>query len=134
MANLRDVARRRRSILDRLSVLRSDPSQQVRPETRERILRAAEELRYRPNALARGLRTRRTDTIGLVIPSLDNLGFADVTHGIQAAAAGAGKLVMVVEANVVMAEGEGVVHVGDDLPEPHRRWPAGRAGGRLRLP
>ena len=39
---------------------------------------------YRPNALARGLRTRRTDTIGLVIPSLDNLGFADVTHGIQA--------------------------------------------------
>ena len=55
-------------------------------------------LRYRPNALARGLRTRRTDTLGLIIPSLDNLGFADVTHGIQSAAAAAGKLVMVVEA------------------------------------
>jgi len=82
-------------------VLRDDPSQQVRPETRERILAAARELRYRPNALARGLRTRRTDTVGLIIPSLDNLGFADVTHGIQAAAAAAGKLVMVVEAEAV---------------------------------
>ncbi len=82
-------------------MLRDDPSQQVRPETRERILAAARELRYRPNALARGLRTRRTDTFGLIIPSLDNLGFADVTHGIQSAAAAAGKLVMVVEAEAV---------------------------------
>ena len=82
-------------------VLRDDPSQQVRPETRERILAAARELSYRPNALARGLRTRRTDTIGLIIPSLDNLGFSDVTHGIQAAAAAAGKLVMVVDAGAV---------------------------------
>jgi LacI family transcriptional regulator len=39
--------------------------------------------------------------LGLIIPSLDNLGFADVTHGIQAAAAAADKLVMVVEADAV---------------------------------
>ncbi|MET0773728.1 MAG: LacI family DNA-binding transcriptional regulator [Candidatus Limnocylindrales bacterium] len=102
MANLKDVARRADVDPSTASrVLRDDPSQQVRPETRERILEAARELRYRPNALARGLRTRRTDTFGLIIPSLDNLGFADVTHGIQSAAAGAGKLVMVVEAEAV---------------------------------
>ncbi len=99
MANLKDVARRAEVDPSTASrVLRDDPGQQVRPETRQRILDAARELRYRPNALARGLRTRRTDTLGLIIPSLDNLGFADVTHGIQAAAAAAGKLVMVVEA------------------------------------
>jgi LacI family transcriptional regulator len=102
MANLKDVARRADVDPSTASrVLRDDPSQQVRPETRERILAAARDLRYRPNALARGLRTRRTDTFGLIIPSLDNLGFADVTHGIQAAAAAAGKLVMVVEAEAV---------------------------------
>jgi LacI family transcriptional regulator len=97
-------------------VLRDDPSQQVRPETRERILAAARDLRYRPNALARGLRTRRTDTFGLIIPSLDNLGFADVTHGIQSAAAAAGKLVMVVEAEAVAdAAAQGVYQrlIGD---------------------
>lgn len=102
MATLKDVARRADVDPSTASrVLRDDPGQQVRPETRERILLAAHELRYRPNALARGLRTRRTDTIGLIIPSLDNLGFADVTHGIQAAAAAAGKLVMVVDAEAV---------------------------------
>jgi LacI family transcriptional regulator len=114
MANLRDVARLAEVDPSTVSrVLRGDPSQQVRAETRERILRAAEELRYRPNALARGLRTRRTDTLGLIIPNLDNLGFADVTHGIQSAAAEAGKLVMVVEADMVAREGEGVVQVGE---------------------
>ena len=102
VANLKDVARRAGVDPSTASrVLRDDPSQQVRPETRQRILDAARELRYRPNALARGLRTRRTDTLGLIIPSLDNLGFADVTHGIQSAAAAAGKLVMVVEADAV---------------------------------
>ena len=102
MANLKDVARRAGVDASTASrVLRDDPSQQVRPETRQRILDAAKELRYRPNALAQGLRTRRTDTLGLIIPNLDNLGFADVTHGIQAAAAQAGKLVMVVEADAV---------------------------------
>lgn len=122
MANLRDVARRAEVDPSTVSrVLRDDPSQQVRPETRERILVAARELNYRPNALARGLRTRRTDTIGLIIPSLDNLGFSEVTSGIQAAAAGAGKLVMVVDAGAVdgtaveWAEGDdGGGGAGDD--------------------
>jgi LacI family transcriptional regulator len=80
----------------------------VRPETRQRILDAARELRYRPNALARSLRTRRTGTIGLVIPSLDNVGFAEVTHGIQQAAAQAGRLVLVVEAEALPSDGSGV--------------------------
>ena len=80
----------------------------MRPETRQRILDAAQELRYRPNALARSLRTRRTGTIGLVIPSLDNVGFADVTHGIQQAAAQAGRLVLVVEAEALPTDGSGV--------------------------
>jgi LacI family transcriptional regulator len=102
MATLKDVARHADVDPSTVSrVLRGDWAQQVRPETRERILQAAADLGYRPNALARGLRTRRTDTLGLVIPNLDNLGFSDVTHGIQAAAAEAGKLVMVVEADVV---------------------------------
>ena len=88
IANLKDVARRAEVDPSTASrVLRGDPAQQVRPETRQRILDAARDLRYRPNALARSLRTRRTGTIGLVIPSLDNVGFADVTHGIQQAAA-----------------------------------------------
>lgn len=54
-------------------------------------------------------------TARTIIPSLGNLGFADVTHGIQVAAAAAGKLVMVVEADAVAGTTHGVYErlIGD---------------------
>lgn len=102
MATLKDVAQAASVDMSTASrVLRGDPRQAVSAATRERILEAARVLQYRPNALARSLRMGRTDTIGLIIPSLDNVGFTDVTHGVQAAAARAGKLVLVVEAGAL---------------------------------
>lgn len=110
MATLKDVAKLAEVDPSTVSrVLRDDPMQAVRPETRERILAAAGALRYRPNALARSLRTRRTDTIGLIIPSLENVGFSEVTHGIQAAAAAFGKLVVVIEAEALTSTDEAAV-------------------------
>ena len=104
MATLKDVARLAEVDPSTVSrVLRGDPHQVVRPDTRDRILAASASLSYRPNALARSLRTRRTDTIGVIIPSLENVGFSEVTHGIQAAAAAAGRLVVVVEAEALVA-------------------------------
>ena len=44
----------------------------VNPETAERVLRAAEELGYRPNPIARGLKTNRSYTVGVLIPDLTN--------------------------------------------------------------
>jgi LacI family transcriptional regulator len=44
----------------------------VRPETRRRILAAAETLQYRPHAIARGLKLSTTGTLGLLVPSLRN--------------------------------------------------------------
>jgi len=102
MATLKDVAQAANVDASTASrVLRGDPRQAVSVATRERILEAARIMQYRPNALARSLRMGRTDTIGLIIPSLDNVGFSDVTHGVQAAAARAGKLVLVVEAGAL---------------------------------
>ena len=45
-------------------VLNDDPTVGVRPETRARIIGAAQELNYRPNAAARGLKLQRTTTMG----------------------------------------------------------------------
>ena len=53
----------------------------IRPETRERILQTAERLRYRPNAIARGLKTASTGAIGLLIPSLRNPVLSEITRG-----------------------------------------------------
>ncbi|WP_231921011.1 LacI family DNA-binding transcriptional regulator [Micromonospora narathiwatensis] len=69
-------------------VLNNHPS--VRQETRERVLRAVHQLNYRPNALARGLATRRSRVIGVV--SFDTIlyGPAATLLGIERAARAAG--------------------------------------------
>lgn len=87
-------------------VLRDDPQQKVRAQTRDRILDAARVLEYRPNAMAQSLRTRRTDTFAVIVPTLDNPGFSEVVTGIQAEAAEAGKLVLLVEADALGAGDE----------------------------
>lgn len=53
----------------------------IRPQTRERILAAAERLKYRPNAFGRGLRLSSTHTLGLLVPSLRNPVYAAVVRG-----------------------------------------------------
>ena len=62
----------------------------VHPETRERVLRAIEELGYRPNALARGLAGQQTNTLGLVIPQVNDPFFFQIVRGVEDAASQAG--------------------------------------------
>jgi hypothetical protein len=47
------------------------------------VLAAVEELSYRPNLLAKGLKTRRTYTIGLLIPDIQNSFFTLVVRGVE---------------------------------------------------
>jgi LacI family transcriptional regulator len=47
-------------------VINASPGEAIRPETRQRVLDAVEQLGYRPNRAAQGLRTRRTSTIGFI--------------------------------------------------------------------
>jgi DNA-binding LacI/PurR family transcriptional regulator len=49
--------------------------------TRARVLAIARELGYRPSSIARGLKTRRTLTLGLVVPDIANPFFAEVVRG-----------------------------------------------------
>jgi LacI family transcriptional regulator len=58
--------------------------------TRERALRAAQALDYHPNGLARGLRCLKTDTIGLVVPDLENPFFPTLVKGVEHAASARG--------------------------------------------
>lgn len=60
-------------------------------ETRRRIEDAIAELGYRPNMMARGLLTNRTDTIGLVGIEMSDPFFTELADGVQRAARAAGK-------------------------------------------
>ncbi len=55
----------------------------VNERTARRVLEAAKELGYRPNPIARGLRTNRSNTIGVLVPDLMNPLFAAVVRGIE---------------------------------------------------
>lgn len=61
----------------------------VRPSTRSRVQAAIEALEYVPNVQARELNTRHSSTIGVVVPGLYNMFFAEVAGGIEQALRGA---------------------------------------------
>lgn len=84
MPTLADVAKRAGVALSTVSaVLNNRPDCFVSEETRQRILKAAEELGYRPNYLARSLAKGKTETIGLVIYEVANPYFARLADEVE---------------------------------------------------
>jgi LacI family transcriptional regulator len=71
-------------------VLTGDPGAAIRPATRERVMAAAERLDYRPSALARSLRLRRTLTLGMLVPDITNPFFSSIIKGAEDAASDRG--------------------------------------------
>ena len=56
---------------------------EVSPATRQRVLEIVERLSYRPSAIARGLATQRTGSLGLVMPDVANPFSSDVARGAE---------------------------------------------------
>jgi LacI family transcriptional regulator len=84
-ATIKDVARA--AGVSVASVSRAlNGHESVTAQTRERILRAAGELRYVPHAGARSLITRRTDTVGVLLPDLHGEFFSELIRGMDQAA------------------------------------------------
>jgi LacI family transcriptional regulator len=57
--------------------------QDVNPGTRQRVLEVIQRLGYRPSGIARSLATRRTATLGLVVPDIANPFFSSVARGVE---------------------------------------------------
>lgn len=67
----------------------------VRADTRSRVLATVAELRYRPNTLARSLRTDQTRTLGLVISDVMNPFFTELARAVEDAARSRGYSVII---------------------------------------
>ncbi|MCI5871354.1 MULTISPECIES: catabolite control protein A [Streptococcus] len=59
----------------------------VKENTRKKVLEVIERLDYRPNAVARGLASKKTTTVGVVIPNIANSYFSTLARGIDDIAA-----------------------------------------------
>jgi LacI family transcriptional regulator len=77
-----DVAREASVSMATVSrVVNGNPN--VKPSTRKKVVEAIERLGYRPNAVARGLASKKTTTVGVIIPDIANIFFAELARGIE---------------------------------------------------
>ena len=58
-------------------------NQNVKPATRKKVLEVIERLEYRPNAVARGLASKKTTSVGVIIPDISNNLNAELARGIE---------------------------------------------------
>lgn len=80
---LLDIAKHANVSRTTVSMVLNNKDISVSEETRNRILDAAKELNYIPNSLARSLSTKKSYTIGFVIPDIENPFFAEMAKAIE---------------------------------------------------
>ena len=90
MPTITDVALKANVSITTVSRVVNNSSHKVHPATRERVRQVVRELDFRPNALARGLPTKKTLTIGIIIPDISNPYYSEIVRGIQNTADKAG--------------------------------------------
>ncbi|MFC4121729.1 LacI family DNA-binding transcriptional regulator [Nonomuraea zeae] len=92
---LADVARRAGTSTAVVSYVINDGPRRVAAATRERVLAAAAELGYRPNRIARALRSRTTGVVGLVLADALNPYFGALARHVEQALAGHERLMLI---------------------------------------
>jgi LacI family transcriptional regulator len=80
-ATLKDIARALSVDISTVSKVLSGGGISVKQTTREAIIEEARRLNYRPHALARNLRTRRSGALGILLPNLMNPVYAAIVRG-----------------------------------------------------
>lgn len=78
-----DIAKKAGVSKATVSMVLNKRDQSISEETKNKILKLAEELNYIPNSLARGLSTKKTGTIGIVLPDITNPFFASIARAIE---------------------------------------------------
>src|SRR6266705_3425290 len=82
MASIKDVAKAAGVSTATVSRVLSNGAH-VRPEVRERVMEVVAQLAYRPNLLARSLRSQQTNTIGLLVSDIRNPFFTAISRAVE---------------------------------------------------
>jgi len=102
--------------------------EKVKPETRRRVLKAIADLEYRPNAIARGLASQKTTTVGVIVADMTRASVAQMLEGISMVARKYNysiKLFTITSdmdldnelQNIVAERVDGVLYLNDELEE-----------------
>ena len=95
----KDVAKHAGVSVATVSYVINDGPRPVTEETRQKVQQAIAELGYKPNRLARGLTTGKTNTLGIIIPDISDLFFPKLILGAESVARDRGYNVFLCNAN-----------------------------------
>src|SRR5213083_1953853 len=82
MASIKDVAKAAGVSTATVSRVLSN-GLHVRPEVRARVMAAVERLGYRPNLVARSLRSQQSNTLGLIVSDIRNPFFTSISRAVE---------------------------------------------------
>ncbi len=82
MTNIYEIAKK--AGVSHMTVSRSfNNPEMVNKKTRQKIMKIADELSYRPSLIAKSMRTKRTNYIGLILPDIINPFFPEIVRGVD---------------------------------------------------
>ena len=124
-ATIYDVAGAARVSLATVSRVLNNPDK-VNPETRKRVLEVIKQLGYRPNAIARGLASRKTTTVGIIVSDITRASVSQMIHGVMTIAKQFNYSIKIFSMNdepsiddftraVVSEQVDGVIFLNDEL-------------------
>jgi LacI family transcriptional regulator len=80
---IKDVAKKANVSIATVSKILNNKKTGFSEKTKKKVLRVIEELGYQPNAVARGLVKKNTQTIGVLIPTVSNMYASEILSGIE---------------------------------------------------
>jgi LacI family transcriptional regulator len=110
VATARDVAKRARVSTSTVSHVLNN-TRWVSPDLRERVQSVMQDLGYEPNAVARSLKIKRSNTLGLVISDIGNPFFTAVVRGIEDVAQERGYTIVLCNSDEDPAKEEGYLRI-----------------------
>jgi len=100
MATSKDVANLAGTSIATVSYVFNNGPRPVSEKTRIRVLEAASSLGYSPNASARALITGKTSTFGLIVPSILNPFFGELSFAVEKFAKEVGHLLLIADSSM----------------------------------
>lgn len=80
---IRDIAREAGVSVTSVSLVLNNRKNTIAEATKKRIKKVAKQMNYSPNQMAVGLVTKKTKTIGLIVPDISNAFFADLARSVE---------------------------------------------------
>lgn len=100
--------------------------EKVKPATREKVLKIIKDKGYKPNANARGLASRKSTTVAIVVPTLKRASISEMIQGVEDSAKKYGYMIRLfvnddpenekdVWGNVIASSVDGILLMNDEM-------------------